>query len=135
MAWGEVARSFDLKGHALKSAVLFDLDETLFNRSASVRSFVEQQFSNKDWGSFAGLEALCDRFMELDSRGSVPTVYRVVTEEIGLPGNDNGLALFNDYATNAWRYAFAFEGMHDLLLWLREDSHKTGIVSNGQAHI
>ena len=121
----------------MKSAVLFDLDETLFNRSASIRCFVEQQFSNRDLGNFADLQALCDRFMELDARGSIPkiTVYRVITEEMGLRYDDNGHALFNDYEANAWRHAFAFDGMRALLLWLREDGRKTGIVSNGQTHI
>jgi putative hydrolase of the HAD superfamily len=121
----------------LKAPVLFDLDETLFNRSASVRAFVEQQFKGKDLGRFASINALCDRFMALDARGSVPktTVYNVITDEIGLPCNDAGRTLFDDYEANAWRQAFAFEGMRELLLWLREDGRKTGVVSNGQTHI
>jgi len=128
---------YDLKENALKSAVLFDLDETLFSRSASIRSFVEQQFSERALGRFAGLATLCERFMELDARGSVPktTVYRVITEEMGLPCDDEGQALFEDYEANAWRHALAFEGMRELLLWLREDGRKIGIVSNGQTHI
>lgn len=121
----------------MKAPVLFDLDETLFNRSASIRAFVEQQFNSKDLGRFANINAICDRFMALDARGSVPktTVYSVITDEIGLPCNDAGQALFDDYEANAWRHAFAFEGMRELLLWLREDGRKTGIVSNGQTHI
>ena len=48
---GAVYRPFNVKDHALKSPVLFDLDETLFNRAASVRGFVEHQFSERDLGS------------------------------------------------------------------------------------
>lgn len=132
--WGKKS---DQKESALKAPVLFDLDETLLNRSASVRAFVEQQFKSRDLGRFANINALCDRFMALDARGSVPktTVYRIIMDEIGLPCNDAGRTLFDDYEANAWRHAFAFEGMRELLLWLREDDRKTGIVSNGQTHI
>ncbi|WP_243266357.1 HAD family hydrolase [Sulfitobacter sp. DSM 110093] len=117
--------------------MLFDLDETLFNRTASVRLFVEHQFSGKDLGRFTSLDAICDRFMMLDARGSVSKtiVYKTITQEMGLGGDDDGQALFDEYETNAWRHAFAFEGMRELLLWLHQDGRKIGIVSNGQTHI
>lgn len=74
------------KDHAVKSPVLFDLDETLFSRTASVRVFVEHQFSGKEIGNFTSLDALCDRFMMLDARGSVSKtiVYKSITQEMGL---------------------------------------------------
>lgn len=125
------------KDHAVKSPVLFDLDETLFSRTASVRVFVEHQFSGKEIGNFTSLDALCDRFMMLDARGSVSKtiVYKSITQEMGLACDDDGRALFEEYEANAWRHAFAFDGMRELLLWLRGDGRKIGIVSNGQTHI
>ncbi|EEX16309.1 hydrolase [Citreicella sp. SE45] len=119
----------------MKSPVLFDLDETLFNRAASVRAFVEHQFSGRDLGPFATLEALCDRFVALDARGSVAKtiVYRTIMQEMGW--DDDGRVLFDEYEANAWRHAFAFDGMRELLLWLRDDGRKVGIISNGQTHI
>ncbi|RWR25046.1 HAD family hydrolase [Sinirhodobacter populi] len=119
------------------AAILFDLDETLFNRSASVRRFVECQFASLDLGHFKSLNELCDRFIELDARGSVPKneVYRVIDEEIGEHRNPPWSDLFDDYEANAWRHAFAFEGMADLIVWLRNKGFLIGIVSNGQTHI
>ncbi|QUS37421.1 HAD family hydrolase [Falsirhodobacter algicola] len=121
----------------MKSPVLFDLDETLLSRAASVRIFVEQQFSGKDLGRFTSLDTLCDRFMMLDARGTVSksVVYKIITQEMGLGCTDCGRALFDEYEANAWRHAFAFDGMRELLLWLRGDGRKIGIVSNGQTHI
>ncbi len=119
----------------MASPVLFDLDETLFNRSASVRAFVTQQFSGRDLGRFVTLNAACDRFMVLDARGSVPktVVYQTLTQEMG--GGNDWQALFDDYEANAWRHATGFEGMRELLVSLRKQGRKLGIVSNGQTHI
>jgi putative hydrolase of the HAD superfamily len=50
---------------------MFDLDETLFSRSASLRAFVKHQFSDMNLGQFRNLQAVSDRFLELDRRGRV----------------------------------------------------------------
>ncbi|MDP0929898.1 HAD family hydrolase [Paracoccus onubensis] len=119
------------------SAVLFDLDETLFDRSASVRSFVRQQFAGSGIGRFPSVTDLCNRFMELDARGSMPKieVYGTLIEEMGGHRDELRQALFDDYEANAWRHAVPFDGMRPLLSWLRQNGRKIGIVSNGQTHI
>ena len=52
------------------SAIMFDLDETLFNRSESLRTFVENQFIHMELGNFENLQALSNRFLELDRPGA-----------------------------------------------------------------
>lgn len=121
----------------MPTAILFDLDETLFNRSASLRCFVEHQFSALELGHFKSLDDLCDRFIALDERGTVPKeqVYRVITHEMGDDRHLSWKEMFGDYEANAWRHAFAFDGMVDLMSWLRSKGFRIGIVSNGQTQM
>ena len=118
-------------------AVLFDLDETLFDRSSSLNAFVRHQFSNVDIGNFSSLREVAARFLELDRRGRVSKldVYGTLLGEIGNPDESLIKDLFDDYEANAWRYARPFEGMSDVILELRRSGKKIGIVSNGQTHI
>ncbi|MGI6244786.1 MAG: HAD family hydrolase [Pseudochelatococcus sp.] len=119
------------------SAVMFDLDETLFNRSDSLRAFVENQFSGRALGNLGNLRAVGDRFLALDRRGrtSKREVYDALLAETGFPDSAASATLFDDYETNAWRFARAFDGMAELLSWLANSGRRTAIVSNGQTHI
>ncbi|MCH2169091.1 MAG: hypothetical protein MK107_15355 [Oceanicola sp.] len=99
------------------SAVLFDLDETLFARTASLRQFVEDQIRSQYPDIFPNVEMTIGRFLELDNRGTKPKdeVYRVLLAE--LDRDDEALAaeLFEHYEANAWRFASGFDGMSDAL--------------------
>lgn len=116
---------------------MFDLDETLFDRTSSLRTFVERQLSSIEIGEFPDLNALGTRFLELDRRGRVSKleVYRKLLAEIGNCHENLADNLFADYETNAWRYARPFDGMGDILLWLKQSGRKIAVVSNGQTHI
>ena len=117
-------------------AVLFDLDETLFDRIASVRAFVLQQFAG-DVGRFDTVEALADRFTALDDRGNVhkTQVYRQIFEEMGHPAPEIWRGYFADFETNAWRLARPYPAMSQTLLALRAAGYKLGIVTNGETHL
>lgn len=119
------------------AAVIFDLDETLFDRSSSLRAFVQRQFSDAEIGDFADLSAVAARFLELDRRGRVSKleVYGPLLSEIGNRDESLIRQLFDDYEGNAWRYARPFEGMSDVILRLKKSGKRIGIVSNGQTHI
>lgn len=117
-------------------AVLFDLDETLFDRVASVRAFVARQFAS-DYGSFPSADALAERFTLLDDRGNVPKskVYPQIFEEMGQPGPDIWRGFFLDFEENAWRLARPYPGMRQTLTALRNQGLRLGIVTNGQTRI
>ena len=119
------------------SAVLFDLDETLFARTVSLRQFIEDQIRSQYPDIFPNVEMTVSRFLELDSRGTKPKdeVYRTLLAE--LDRDDGALAseLFEHYEVNAWRFASGFDGMSDALKDIRELGFKIGIVTNGQTHI
>jgi putative hydrolase of the HAD superfamily len=115
-------------------AVLFDLDETLLDRTASVSAFVADQharFASRLGG--ASLDAFRDRFLALDARGSMhkSMVYPALLAEFG--GDPDAAAeLLDDYLANSSRHAVAMAGMDNLLSALRSRGLKLGIVSNGE---
>lgn len=119
----------------MADAVLFDLDETLLDRTASLRAFLQDQFSRYA-PQLAGVDyaAWETRFLELDARGSVPKskVYPALLHECG--GDPNAAqAMIADYAANCARHARPFEGMADLLDALRSRAKRLAIVTNGES--
>jgi putative hydrolase of the HAD superfamily len=121
----------------MKNAIIFDLDETLFDRTGSLRLFLTDQFGRLYPNIFRELEVTINRFLELDNRGQRPKdeVYVTLLAELGL--NEAGLVaeLFDHYEQNAWRFAYSFDGMTETLNKIRAQGWKIGIVSNGQTHI
>lgn len=115
-------------------AVLFDLDETLLDRTGSVTDFLADQH----W-RFAGrlngvdFDRFRDRFLALDARGSVPksVVYPALLAEFGGAPEAAG-ALLEDYLENSCRHARPLPGMDEVLAALRGRGLKLGIVSNGE---
>jgi len=121
----------------MKHAVVFDLDETLFDRRGSLRSFLADQFDQLVPKRFLNTDQAINDFLKLDNRGMTPKpdVYKALLASAGI--NDSALAstLFADYEQNACRFARAFEGMGPMFEELSTLGVKTGIVSNGQTHI
>lgn len=118
----------------MTKAVLFDLDETLLDRSTSLLAFLEDQHARMHavLGS-TDLAAWQARFLALDARGSVhkSVVYPTLLAEFGGHA-DAAPALLADYLENCCRHARPFDGMRELLLALRANGHRLGIVSNGE---
>lgn len=121
----------------MKNAVLFDLDETLFDRRGSLRLFLADQFGRYYPDVFPRSEATIDRFIELDNRGHTTkdVVYTTLLTEFGVYEEGLAAELFDHYEQNAWRFAFGFDGMNEALDRIRAMGWKIGIVSNGQTHI
>nr|WP_321362024.1 HAD-IIIA family hydrolase [uncultured Hyphomonas sp.] len=115
------------------AAVLFDLDDTLLDRTGSLRSFLEDQYRRfaPRLGS-ASLQQWQARFLELDQRGYVPKseVYPQI-----LKAFDGDLSsvelLLSDYNERCCEHARGFPHMRETLQQLRSEGLKLGIVSNG----
>lgn len=116
------------------AAVLFDLDETLLDRTASLRAFLADQYERyagclgsamfEDWHS---------RFLALDQRGHVhkSIVYPVILAEFGGKANLAG-ALLADYQSRCADFAQPCAGMAAVLGAIRSRGLKIGIVTNGE---
>lgn len=119
----------------MPDAVLFDLDETLLDRTTSLRAFLRDQFIRfrPDLGTVRQDEWKT-RFLELDARGSVhkSKVYPVLLSEFG--GHPaSAERLFADYATNCCKHARPFDGMVEVLSALRGRGKRLGVVTNGES--
>lgn len=118
-------------------AVIFDLDETLFDRRGSLRIFLADQLSRLTPGLWQNADGTINDFLELDRRGQTPKldVYKTLLIEAGIDDEALAIALFADYEHSAWRFARAFDGMEEMFAEFGRLGIKTGIVSNGQTHI
>lgn len=116
------------------SAVLFDLDETLLDRTTSLVSFLTDQHSRfVDRLGCAPLKAWRDRFLVLDARGHChkAIVYPALLDEFGGDPKAAG-ELLNDYRERCCQHARGFPGMAEVLEVLRSRGLLLGIVTNGE---
>ena len=118
----------------MTAAVLFDLDETLLDRTTSLKAFLAAQYGR--FSSALGgvsLERWQNRFLELDQRGRVSKslVYPALLAESGC---DPSLAseMLSDYQRRCCEHALPFHGMQETLATLRRDGLKLGIITNGE---
>ncbi|MBL0387803.1 HAD family hydrolase [Tumebacillus sp. ITR2] len=118
-------------------AVLFDLDETLLDRSLSVRMFLLHQHARYlDHWAHVPLETFQARFWELDSFGYVhkSIVYRQLLEEFEIE-ELSAEALMREFYRECNEHAQPFAGMVETLEALRARGLKLGIVTNGQTEM
>jgi putative hydrolase of the HAD superfamily len=116
------------------SAILFDLDGTLFDRGNSLIAFLaDQHVRFVDRLGDAPFQAWRDRFLELDAHGQIhkSVVYPKLLSEFG---GDLGMAdaLLRDYRERSRYFARGFPGMAETLRVLRLQGLKLGIVTNGE---
>ncbi|TWT24906.1 HAD family hydrolase [Planomicrobium sp. CPCC 101110] len=115
-------------------AVLFDLDGTLLDRDASLRSFIDGQYERLEkWIGHIPKERYISRFIELDKHGYVwkDKVYQQLIAEHRIRGISQE-ALLQDYVTKFQNHCIPFPGMHDMLDELKKRSIPMGIISNGK---
>jgi len=118
----------------MRQAVLFDLDETLLDRTMSLAAFLADQHAR--FGAALGhapFPLWRGHFLRLDQRGHVNKAI-VYPEMLKAFGGDPSKVeiLLADYQENCCRHARAFDGMAALLLVLRQRGMKLGIVTNGE---
>ena len=116
------------------SAVLFDLDQTLLDRTASLAAFLQDQYRRFDrrLGQVSGA-AWQARFISLDENGYAhkSVVYPAILSEFGgdVAAAD---ALLADYRECSCLHAQVFPGTIETLTALRLRGIKLGIVTNGE---
>ena len=115
-------------------AILFDLDETLLDRSASVELFLQDQYHRYRLLPLA-FEKYRARFMELDERGYADkqTVFQTLVADFGLPTSAEELTA--DFRQNAWKHCRTFSDTRDVLEKLRSRGYRLGIITNGSVEM
>lgn len=115
----------------MDAAVLFDLDETLHDRAASLRAFLIDQHRRWFLGQIEE-EAFVGRFTRLDAHGSLPkaVLYPTLLAELGID-EPSGHILATEYSLRYHEFACPMAGAGDLLAALRRRGFKLGVVTNG----
>ncbi len=116
------------------AAVIFDLDETLLDRTNSLVNFLEDQHSRfGDRLGVAGFHAWRDKFLTLDKRGLVPKSL-AYPQILASFGGDATAAdeLLSDYRNRRCQFARPFPGMAHTLSMIRSRGLAIGIVTNGE---
>jgi len=114
-------------------AVLFDLDDTLLDRDASLLRFIHDQVDRLP--SLLGPISRADfvkRFVELDAHGYVwkDVVYQQLIKEFGIRGA-SAEELLDDYITRFHFQCVPFPHLMETLEYLQQRQFKLGIITNG----
>ena len=115
------------------TTVLFDLDETLLDRSATLLRFIHAQFQKHQLHHYEiSLERWTSRFVELDKRGyeERDVIYDKLIQEFGLH-SFTSQALVDDFMDNIHQFCIPMDGMFETLEYLHDTGIKVGIITNG----
>ncbi|MDJ0922182.1 MAG: HAD family hydrolase [Henriciella sp.] len=118
-------------------AVLFDLDETLFDRSRTLPEFLADQFTRfQPRLGEVSLETWRSRFLRLDAKGQRHKSV-VYPELLSAFGGDPDAApdLLEDYYQCSTAQAFEMPGMSNLLADLRRSGMPCGLITNGETRL
>lgn len=114
-------------------AALFDLDETILDRSGSLRDFTHWQ-AKEILGDNSDFHAeFVERFIELDNKGMVwkDKVYKSLISEFQLTGWSVE-KLLEMYLTEFCHFCKPRHGASGVVKAFRDKSFKIGLVSNGK---
>ena len=113
-------------------AVIFDLDETLHDREATNEPYRRALFERCGHGEY---ETFCRRWQELDEWGhAAKTALFGGLVADGLL-DDTVEGLIREYRELAWRQPHLMADAIEVLTELRHRGFKTGIITNGVAHV
>jgi putative hydrolase of the HAD superfamily len=115
----------------LINAILFDLDDTLLDRTTSLGDFVQQQHRryNLDHVPYATYRS---RFLELDERGysEKPRLFQTLIDDFAVPASVE--ALLADFERDAWNSCTLLPDAAAVLGELRVRGYKLGVITNGE---
>jgi putative hydrolase of the HAD superfamily len=117
----------------MKRAVLFDLDETLLDRRASVRLFVENQYERlQNFVGHINKEEYIHSFIALEQNGYVwkDIVYEKMVQQFSINGITSA-QLLEDYVTFFSNHCVPFPSLHEMLSELKERGFLLGMITNG----
>ena len=112
-------------------AILFDLDDTLLDRTTSLAEFVKEQHQRYELDHVA-YETYHRRFLELDQRGYAPKpqLFHALITEFAIPASVE--ALLADFEQGAWTSCTLLPDAAAVLAGLRSRGYKLGVITNGE---
>ena len=115
-------------------AILFDLDETLFDRTGSLKLFLQDQYKRHEALAHVPVDDFITMFLTLDARGSQPQAgtYAALLGHLGQVDDTLVSTMHAEYEDGFRQFATMVPGTDELLLYLRQKGLRTGIISNGR---
>ena len=113
------------------NGVVFDLDETLVDRRGSLDAYAKQLHSTFSDSVAVSADVFITEFHRLDGNGRVPRdeFFDALSTALfqGVPAR----RIQEHFEATAWIEPRLFEGVADLLVALRDEGWRIGIVTNG----
>lgn len=119
--------------HHKLQGILFDLDETLLDRTQSLIQFCQWQATNVFHFNQDITQHFIQRFIELDCNGSVwkDLVYTQLKQEFKLQQSVE--ELLATYIKQFQNFCIANHQVNETILYLYENGYKLGLISNGKS--
>ncbi|MGD8415792.1 MAG: HAD family hydrolase [Pseudomonadales bacterium] len=116
----------------MNGGVLFDLDDTLLDRQASVYLYGEKFYEDFEPYISEGADDFLKAFVRLDGNGYVPRddFFRALARYIGRPEADPG-AIADHFAEQAWTQPVTMNGAVEVLSNLQAQGVPIGVITNG----
>lgn len=114
-------------------AILFDLDETLMDRSTSIKRFLQAQYTRFSPALNAiNVDLYSSRFIDIESHGLVwkDEVYQALVSEFKIQ-DLTWEQLVEDYVTNLHKSCVLFDGVIFALEIFKKEGYSLGLITNG----
>lgn len=114
-------------------AVLFDLDQTLLDRTASLKRFLSWQVNALPLVTNSKKQEFIQCFIELDANGTVwkDVVYRRLIQKFKI-SEFTEQQLLTSYIQDFNQFCVAFAGVNTVVQTLFEAGYALGLISNGK---
>ncbi len=114
-------------------AILFDLDQTLLDRSTSLKQFLNWQINFLQLIPQSDKTKFIQRFIELDQNGTVwkDVVYKNLLDEFKIKSIEY-YDLLKIYISDFNKFSIGFPYIHDAIKNLKQQGYLIGLISNGR---
>ena len=116
-----------------KKAVIFDLDQTLLDRTTSLKKFLRWQINFFQLVPTMKKELFIQRFLELDDNGKIwkDRVYEQLIHEFSI-NHVSQNTLLASYINDFNKFSCCFESIENTIIKLKEQGYLIGLISNGR---
>ncbi|MCH7303089.1 HAD-IA family hydrolase [Acinetobacter sp. NIPH 1869] len=114
-------------------AVIFDLDQTLLDRTTSLIKFLTWQVNFFQLVAADDREKFIQRFLELDDNGKVwkDRVYKNLIHEFSIQHHSKEI-LLSSYINDFNKFSCCFEHVENVIIQLKQQGYLIGLISNGR---
>lgn len=116
-----------------KKAVIFDLDQTLLDRTTSLIKFLTWQVNFFQLIPADDREHFIQRFLALDDNGKVwkDRVYENLIQEFSIQDHSKEM-LLTSYIHDFNKFSCCFEHVENTIIQLKQRGYLIGLISNGR---